>query len=66
MDWTFSDTEPYSDAVLRTNGVVQHFATMERPKFVFADPGNPTKPTHLFNGTRPEPFNSTSMGVNSI
>jgi hypothetical protein len=52
-EWTFSDTEPYDNAVLHTNGSIQHFATMERPKFLFADSAAPTRPTHLITGVSP-------------
>ena len=37
LAWVFSTVEPYSDAVIRTDGTVQRFATMERPKFIYAD-----------------------------
>ena len=52
-NWTFSDVEPYSNAVQHKDGSIQHFATMERPKFLFADPTSPTRPTHLINGVSP-------------
>ena len=53
MGWTYSPIEPYNNTVTRTDGTVDSFATMERPKFVYADPADPTKPTHLFNGVSP-------------
>jgi hypothetical protein len=53
LHWTFSAIEPYGNTVLHTNGSTQHFATMERPKFLFADPTAPTRPTHLINGVSP-------------
>jgi hypothetical protein len=58
VEWTWSTEEVYNGTVLRTDGTVDHFSTMERPKFLFADPTNPTRPTHLFNGVSPV-WNST-------
>jgi hypothetical protein len=51
--WTYSKTEPYSGAVQRADGTVKNYATMERPKLLFADPADPTRPTHLLNGASP-------------
>ena len=53
LDWTWSEVEPYGNAVERTDGTVDHFATMERPKLLFADASNPTHPTHIINGVSP-------------
>ena len=49
----FSDIEPYTNAVERQGGRTQHFATMERPKLLFADSSHPHRPTHLVNGVSP-------------
>ena len=51
--WTYSETEPYSSAVKRVDGSEKTYSTMERPKFLFADPADPLRPTHLFNGASP-------------
>ena len=48
--WTFSDVQPYGNAVPRTDGTVDHFATMERPKLFFGDAADQTRPTHILNG----------------
>ena len=53
LAWTFSELEPYPSTVLRVNGTIQNFATMERPKFLFADPTAPDRPTHIINGVSP-------------
>ena len=53
LHWTFSRTEPYTGAVQRADGTVKNYATMERPKLLFADPNDPTRPTHLLNGASP-------------
>lgn len=34
LTWHWSDVEPYNNTVPRADGSVQHFATMERPKFL--------------------------------
>jgi hypothetical protein len=52
-NWTWSAVEPYDNAVPRADGTIQRFATMERPKFLYADLENPTRPTHLINGVSP-------------
>jgi hypothetical protein len=51
--WEWSRTEPYSGSVLRVDGSVKNFSTMERPKLLFADAGDPLRPTHLLNGASP-------------
>ena len=51
--WNYSRTEPYSGAVVRADGSVKTYATMERPKLLFADPADPLRPTHLLNGASP-------------
>jgi hypothetical protein len=51
--WTYSKTEPYTGAVARADGSVKNYATMERPKLLFADPLDPARPTHLLNGASP-------------
>lgn len=51
--WTWSDVEPYDNVVPMADGTRQYFATMERPKFLYADSKNPTQPTHLLNGVSP-------------
>ncbi len=53
LNWTFNDVEPYPSSVIRTSGALEHFATMERPKFLFADATAPERPTHLINGVSP-------------
>ena len=53
VEWTFSPHQPYSNAVQRVDNTTQHFATLERPKLVFADPADPHRPTHLLNGASP-------------
>jgi hypothetical protein len=53
IDWHFSDVQPYDNTVARADGTVEHFATMERPKFLFANSTAPTTPTHLVNGVSP-------------
>ena len=53
LRWTFSPHQPYSNAVSRADGSVQHFATLERPKLLFADPADPHRPTQLLNGASP-------------
>ena len=40
----------YGNAVPRTDGTLDHFATMERPKLFFGDAADPTRPTHILNG----------------
>ena len=40
-NWTFSPIQPYSNAVQRTDGTVQHFATLERPKLLWGDAEDP-------------------------
>ena len=40
-NWTFSPIQPYSNAVHRTDGTVQHFATLERPKLLWGDADDP-------------------------
>ena len=39
LKWSWSDVEPYDNAVPRANGNTQFFATMERPKFLCESPG---------------------------
>ena len=51
--WHFAAAEPYGNAVLRGDGSVQHFATLERPKLVWGDPADPHRPTALLNGASP-------------
>eukprot|EP01044_Picomonas_judraskeda_P013481 COSAG03_NODE_2042_length_3192_cov_1.691238_3_plen_425_part_00 len=51
--WTWSTIEPYTNAVERVGGELQRFATLERPKFLYADPTQPPRPTHLTNGASP-------------
>eukprot|EP00040_Diaphanoeca_grandis_P031060 m.185024 g.185024 ORF g.185024 m.185024 type:complete len:459 (-) comp32214_c9_seq1:62-1438(-) len=53
VTWVWSAEEPYNNVVSKTDGTVHQYATLERPKFVFADPSNPHRPTHLFNGVSP-------------
>eukprot|EP00035_Acanthoeca_spectabilis_P011694 m.206085 g.206085 ORF g.206085 m.206085 type:complete len:564 (-) comp15424_c0_seq2:110-1801(-) len=53
LTWTWSSEEVYGGEVNRVGGLSEHFATMERPKLIFADPSRPTTPTHLFNGVSP-------------
>jgi hypothetical protein len=53
LNWTFSQAQPYSNAVLRVGGSVQMFATLERPKLHFNDASDPHRPTALFNGASP-------------
>ena len=53
VHWTASPTQPYNNTVLRAGGTKQTFATLERPKFLWADPSDPFRPTHLFNGAAP-------------
>ena len=53
ISWTWSTVEPYTNRVERVGGDIQRFATLERPKFLFADPSDPTRPTHLTNGASP-------------
>jgi hypothetical protein len=50
VQWTFSQQEPYDNAVTHADGTVQRFATLERPKLLFTDPTKPYTPTHLING----------------
>ena len=60
-NWTFSHEEPYSYNVTYTSGVVEPFATIERPKLLFDRRG---VPTHLFNGVSSQwPCNGTCAGV---
>ena len=47
LAWTWSEVEPYGNAVKRTDGTTDHFATLERPKLVWGDASNPTRPTHI-------------------
>lgn len=49
-NWTFSPTEPYSNVIVQSDGTVQRFATLERPKLLFTDAASPHTPTHLING----------------
>ena len=35
------------------DGSVKNYSTMERPKLLFADEGDPLRPTHLLNGASP-------------
>ena len=51
--WQFSAAEPYDNLVRHADGTVQSFATLERPKLLFADPKRPHTPTHLINGASP-------------
>ena len=51
--WTFSASEPYDNSITHADGSVQRFATLERPKLLFADPARPHTPTHLINGASP-------------
>ena len=53
VHWSFSMTEPYSNVVRYADGSNHTFATLERPKLLFADPSDPKRPTHLFNGASP-------------
>lgn len=32
---------------------MKNYSTMERPKLLFADEGDPLRPTHLLNGVSP-------------
>jgi hypothetical protein len=49
----FSPHEPYGNEVRRTDGSTDRFATLERPKLVFADAADPHRPTHIINGVSP-------------
>jgi hypothetical protein len=51
--WTFADMQPYSNAVVRTDGSVQNFATLERPKLLWGDHADPYRPTAILNGASP-------------
>lgn len=53
LAWQWSEVEPYGNAVARTDGSAEHFATLERPKLVWGDASNPTRPTHILNGVSP-------------
>lgn len=53
INWIFSDVEPYGNVITRIDGTKQSFATLERPKLVFADKSDPHTPTHLINGVSP-------------
>ena len=53
ITWTMSPIEPYSNAVVRTDGTVSMFATLERPKLLFSDDSDPYRPTAIFNGASP-------------
>ena len=50
LEWTESAVEPYRHAVGYSDGSVQNFSTLERPKLAIAAGG---RPTHLFNGASP-------------
>jgi hypothetical protein len=52
-DACFAFGRRYSNAVERIDGELQRFATLERPKFLYADPSQPMRPTHLINGASP-------------
>jgi hypothetical protein len=51
LEWTESPIEPYRHTVEYSDGSVQNFSTLERPKLVFAADGQPTV---LFNGASPQ------------
>ena len=51
LEWSESPVEPYRHAVEYSDGSVQNFSTLERPKLAFAAGG---RPTHLFNGVSPQ------------
>ena len=51
--WHFGKEEPYGGGIARADGTVKHYATLERPKLLFADPAHPLRPTHLLNGASP-------------
>merc|ERR1712118_263 len=53
IHWTYSETEPYTNVVVHTDGTTSTFASMERPQFLFADSAAPWRPTHLVNGVSP-------------
>lgn len=53
VNWNFSEVEPYNNSVVRQDGTVDRFATLERPKLVFGDPSQPHTPTHIINGVSP-------------
>lgn len=52
LEWDESPVEPYRHAVAYSDGSVQNFSTLERPKLAFA--GGNGRPTHLFNGVSPQ------------
>jgi hypothetical protein len=53
-EWQWSRTEPYTAAgIRRVDGSIKNYSTLERPKLLFADPGDPLRPTHLLNGASP-------------
>jgi len=51
--WHYAVEEPYNNTVAQSDGTSRTYSTVERPKLVFADAGNPHTPTHLFNGVSP-------------
>eukprot|EP00040_Diaphanoeca_grandis_P017582 m.91933 g.91933 ORF g.91933 m.91933 type:complete len:536 (-) comp26511_c1_seq1:143-1750(-) len=53
INWTFSNTQPYSNTVQQIGGGAQTFSTLERPKLMFGDATDPHRPTALFNGASP-------------
>ena len=54
VNWTASQTQPYGNTALLSNGSYYHMNTRERPKLLFNEETG--KPAYLFNGINANPY----------
>ena len=65
-NWTFSTIQPYSNAVHRTDGSVQNFATLERPKLLWGDALDPFREQFSRSQALPSEIDPKSGGIRAL